>query len=181
MFDKRKRTMLKLFLSSSGWKRAQILKKSKTFHKMGINCYYHPVKIPAEPWLVEMGDNVFVSTDVLLVTHNMANCVFNNESGTQYKPQTGTIKINNNVFIGARAIILNNVEIGNNVIIAAGSVVTKDIPDNSVVAGVPAKVIGNYNDQKRKCQEYNNAIDIKTKGKNYTSNKEKELFYYYNE
>lgn len=58
----------------------------------------------------------------------------------------GKVIIGNKVFVGAEAIILPNVCIGNNVVIGAGSVVTKDIPDNSVVTGNPAKVIGTYDD-----------------------------------
>ncbi len=58
----------------------------------------------------------------------------------------GCVTIGNFVFIGADAIILPNVKIGDNVIVAAGSVVSKDIPDNSVVAGNPAKIIGKYDD-----------------------------------
>ena len=51
------------------------------------------------------------------------------------------LTIGDNVFIGAGSIIVKPITIGSNVIIAAGSVVTKDIPDNSMVAGVPAKII----------------------------------------
>ena len=51
------------------------------------------------------------------------------------------ITIGNDVWIGGNCTILPGVTIGNNVIIAAGAVVTKDIPDNCVAAGVPAKVI----------------------------------------
>lgn len=53
----------------------------------------------------------------------------------------GRIVIGNNVFIGIHTIILPNVHIGNNVVIGAGSVVTKDIPDNSVAVGNPARVV----------------------------------------
>lgn len=49
--------------------------------------------------------------------------------------------IGDNVYIGAGSLIMNPVNIGNNVIIGAGSVVTKDIPDNAVVAGNPARII----------------------------------------
>ena len=52
--------------------------------------------------------------------------------------------IGDNVFIGADAIVLPNVKIGSDVIVGAGAVVTKDVPDNVVVAGNPAKIIGNY-------------------------------------
>jgi serine O-acetyltransferase len=50
-------------------------------------------------------------------------------------------KIGNNVTFGANAIVIGDIEIGDNVIIAAGAVVTKSVPDNCVVAGVPATII----------------------------------------
>ena len=49
--------------------------------------------------------------------------------------------IGNDVWIGGNVTILPGVTIGNNVVVAAGAVVTKDIPDNCVVAGVPARKI----------------------------------------
>ena len=52
------------------------------------------------------------------------------------------ITIGSGCFIGSRVTILKGVTIGNNVIIGAGSVVTKDMPDNVFVAGVPAKIMG---------------------------------------
>lgn len=51
------------------------------------------------------------------------------------------IKLGKNIWIGAHATILAGVTIGDNAIVAAGAVVTKDVPANTVVAGVPAKVI----------------------------------------
>lgn len=53
----------------------------------------------------------------------------------------GCIEIMDNVFIGSNVSILNNVLIGPNAIVAAGAVVSKDVPENSVVGGVPAKII----------------------------------------
>ncbi|MDO4565403.1 MAG: DapH/DapD/GlmU-related protein, partial [Clostridia bacterium] len=53
------------------------------------------------------------------------------------------VTIGNDVWIGGNCTILPGVTIGNNVIVAAGAVVTKDVPDNCVVAGVPAKIIRN--------------------------------------
>lgn len=57
------------------------------------------------------------------------------------------ITIGNDVWIGLNAVILNGIKIGNGVTVAAGSVVTHDVPDYCVVAGVPAKIV------KRKCTE----------------------------
>lgn len=55
----------------------------------------------------------------------------------------GRVQIENNVFIGARAIILPKVVVGTNSIIGAGAVVTKDVADNMTVVGVPAKKSNN--------------------------------------
>lgn len=49
--------------------------------------------------------------------------------------------IGDNVSLGANVTIIGNIHIGNNVVIGVGSVVVKDVPDNCVVAGNPAKVI----------------------------------------
>ena len=53
----------------------------------------------------------------------------------------GEVVIGNNVWLGDKVAVLSGVHIGNNVIVAANAVVTKDIPNNCVVAGVPAKVV----------------------------------------
>ena len=54
---------------------------------------------------------------------------------------TKQVTIGDDVWIGANAVILPGVTIGRHVVVAAGAVVTKDVPDNSIVGGVPAKVI----------------------------------------
>ena len=53
--------------------------------------------------------------------------------------------IGDNVTLGANVVIIGKITIGNNVIVGAGSVVTKDIPDNSIVVGNPARIIGMNN------------------------------------
>jgi len=54
---------------------------------------------------------------------------------------TKPISIGNDVWIGGNVTIIGGVHIGNNVVVAAGAVVTKDVPDNTIVGGVPAKTI----------------------------------------
>ena len=56
------------------------------------------------------------------------------------------VKIGNNVYIGINALIMPGVKIGNNVIIGAGSIVTHDVPDNSVAVGIPAVVKKNIDE-----------------------------------
>ena len=89
------------------------------------------------PWLIEIGDNVTLAPYSYILSHDGSTKPFLNYS------KIGKVKIGNNVFIGAKSIIMPNISIGSNVIIAAGSIVTKNISDNSIVAGNPAKIIGN--------------------------------------
>lgn len=63
------------------------------------------------------------------------------EGRRQHLSITAPIVIGNDVWIGANCVILPGVTIGNNVVIAAGAVVTKDVPNNCVVGGIPAKKI----------------------------------------
>ena len=80
-----------------------------------------------------------------------------------------------NVFIGCNSTILNNVRIGPNAIIAAGSVVTKDVPPNSVVAGVPARVIATFDDYINKRKENNRLYSIDELWKIFEQNKNNEI------
>ena len=92
-----------------------------------------------EPWCISLGTNVHITTGCLFLTHDGGTLIHRHK--VPDLEITNPIKIGNNVYIGARSIIMGGVNIGNGVIVAAGSVVTKDIPDNSVYGGVPARFI----------------------------------------
>lgn len=62
----------------------------------------------------------------------------------------GSVTLGNEVYVGANATILEHVKVGNGAIIAAGAVVTKDVPEMSLVAGVPAEVKKIYSTQEEK-------------------------------
>lgn len=68
-------------------------------------------------------------------------------AGVLEPPSAKPVVVENNVLIGANAVILEGVTLGQNSVIAAGAVVTKDVPENAVVAGTPAKII-KYRDEK---------------------------------
>ncbi len=87
---------------------------------------------------IEIGDNVLIGQQVVIATLNHD---FTPEKRGNMFP--APVKIGKRVWIGAHATILSGVTIGDNAVIAAGAVVTKDVPANTVVGGVPAKIIKN--------------------------------------
>ena len=90
-----------------------------------------------------VGSGCDISSGVHIYSHSSAlRCV----SGRRYeKVDRANVIIGDRVFIGANAVINMGVTIGDEAIIGAGAVVTKDVPPRAVVAGVPAKVIGEIN------------------------------------
>ncbi len=87
---------------------------------------------------ITIGNNVFIGPKVNLITLNH-DINPNNRSTTYCKP----ITIEDNVWIGINSTILPGIKIGKNSIVGANSVVTKDVPENVVVAGNPARIIKN--------------------------------------
>lgn len=78
---------------------------------------------------------------IICPNHIGTNCWINQQVTIGFTNDNDCPTIGDNVCIYAGAIIVGNVHIGNNVIVGAGAVVVKDVPDNCVVAGVPAKII----------------------------------------
>lgn len=112
--------------------------------KIGKNCTVgvaRTINIDySRPYLIEIGDEVRLNYGLTIMTHDYPSLVFKNYYG-DFLPSSGKVKIGNNVYFGRNCTVLKGVTIGNNCIIGYGSLVTKDIPDNSVAAGIPAKVI----------------------------------------
>ena len=105
---------------------------------------------------IHFGQNVFVNSgcrfqdqggiwigDNALIGHNAVLATLNHDPDPAKRGNLipGKIVIGNNVWLGANVTVLPGVTIGDGAIVAAGAVVTKDVPENTVVGGVPAKVI----------------------------------------
>ncbi|HAD82238.1 MAG: hypothetical protein A2509_04060 [Candidatus Edwardsbacteria bacterium RIFOXYD12_FULL_50_11] len=109
------------------------------------------VTFGSEPYLIEIGNNVTITQEVKFNTHDGGVGVLR-----QKHPGLnvfGKIRIGSNVFIGAAAQIMLGVTVGNNVVIGAGSIVTKDIPDNVVAAGIPARVVKTIDEYEKQSLE----------------------------
>ena len=106
-------------------------------------------------------DDVLIASKVYISDINHGNYSGENHSFPAEKAKNRKIfskpvKICENVWIGENAIILPGIEIGKNSIIGAGSVVTKNVPENCIVAGNPARIIKKYNFGNKKWEKVNN-------------------------
>jgi acetyltransferase-like isoleucine patch superfamily enzyme len=99
---------------------------------IGKNCF---IDLRAK---VTIEDNVVISMQTTIITHQDLN---KSELRFQYPPTSGDVVIRSNSYIGANTLILQGVEVGENSIVAAGSVVIKNVPPYSVVAGIPARKV----------------------------------------
>lgn len=132
--------------------------------KIGHNCWWGNLDTIAidytRPSLVEIGDNVRINQGFTLMTHDASNMVFR-WVYKDFVSSSGHVKIGNNVYFGRYCTVLKGVTIGDNCIIGYGSVVTKDIPANSVAIGRPAKVVCTLDDyyEKRKRLHVEEALE----------------------
>lgn len=87
---------------------------------------------------ITIGNNVYIAPNVCIITEEHAMDVKQRVEGLEY---THPVTIGDNVWICVGAIVLPGVTIGSNSVIGAGSIVTKDIPSNSLAVGNPCQVI----------------------------------------
>ena len=119
--------------------------------RIGENFYNFGNVDYGHAYLFTAGDNVRLAPGCYIMLH---------DASTQHefhKSRVGRVELGDNAFIGARALILPNVKIGSNCIIGAGCVVTRDIPDNSLVVGNPARIVGTYDEYIEKQRKYINS------------------------
>ena len=138
---------IRLFLLRSERKKAEYLKSHHILGGVGNNCKWGPWLVPLYPELIILHDNVCVHKTAHIVVHDMINVFLKNSiQGAVFGggEVLGPVEIDDNVYISMNAMIMPNVKIGKNCIVSAGSIVSDDVPDNSIVAGNPAKVIGRF-------------------------------------
>ena len=137
-------------------KRTEILKE--LFGEVGENIYIEPTFKCDYGYNIKVGDNFYANFDCVMLDVcpiTIGNNVFlapgvhiytathplnpeERNSGAEFGK---AVKIGDSVWLGGRSVVCPGVTIGNNVVVAAGAVVTKDVPDNVVVGGNPAKII----------------------------------------
>ncbi|OBY11663.1 acyltransferase [Clostridium paraputrificum] len=141
-------------------------KKCGVNFKEGTVFFYGNTEWGSEPWLITLGENVYLTDGVKFITHDGGTLLYRH-----IIPDleiTKPIKIGNDVYVGNDVIFLPGVTVGNNVVIGAGAIVTKDIPDNSLVVGVPARRIKSADDYFEKLK--NESIHL-----GHLKGKEKEI------
>ena len=157
-------------------KRSELLKM--IFKDIGENCYFEPpIRSNFGGKHTHIGSNVYSNFNLTLIDDgdiyignytmiapNVTICTAAHpiypalrEKGLQYNKE---VHIGRCVWIGAGVIILPGVKIGDNSVIGAGSVVTKDIPSDSVAYGNPARVARKINDRDKEYYYKNERIDL---------------------
>ncbi|MGD9211273.1 MAG: acyltransferase [Desulfobacteraceae bacterium] len=139
------------FFVPSGFAYAAYLKRCALLHHQGDNCFISKSANLPDPYLTSIGNNVWITSGCQLLCHD-ASVVMINFIFDQRYDRVGPIILNDNVFLGNNVIILPNITIGSNVIVGAGAVVTKNVPDNTIWAGNPARMLCTFQDYVHKIE-----------------------------
>lgn len=120
--------------------------------KIGKNCLISTRNWSSEPYLIEIGDNVQVTSNVYFHTHGGGNVARRQNPDFDV---FGKIVVEDWAYIGACSHIMPGVTIGQGALVAAGSVVTKSVAPNTVVGGNPARYISTVEEYIARNEKYN--------------------------
>jgi Acetyltransferase (isoleucine patch superfamily) len=121
--------------------------------KLGKNVKFYSMKpgmFSTEPWLIKIGNNCHITDNCIFTTHDGGTLILRKQIPDL--EITAPIILGNEVYVGVNTTILFGTKIGNRCIIGACSLVKGEFPDNSVIAGVPAKVIGTVDEYLKKAE-----------------------------
>jgi acetyltransferase-like isoleucine patch superfamily enzyme len=165
------------FCRPDGTEWAEYHRARGTFQAMGEHCSIQPDANLTDPKFLKLGDNVRLSSCTIFGHDGSVN-MLNRAFGVKLD-RVGKVDLRDNVYIGYRAIVLPGVTIGPNAIVASGALVTRDVPPGSVVAGVPAKVVGTVEQTverlKAQLSEWPWAHLIEVRGEEYDPAREAEI------
>lgn len=114
----------------------------RSFIHIGENTYIgENNNLRAADGVIEIGNNCLISQGVTIVTSNHKIEKDNLIVNQGWKSKKGKVYIEDDVWIGANAVVLPDVTIHKGAVIAAGAIVTKDVPEYAIVAGNPARII----------------------------------------
>lgn len=125
----------------------------------------------SEPYLISIGKHVAIASGVKFITHDGGTWVFRGLPEYKGVIKYGRITVFDNCVIGMGTTIMPGVSIGPCSVVGASSLVTKNVPANTVVAGVPAKPIMSTEEYAKKCLEDTPIYDEIA----YNKDKRKEL------
>jgi acetyltransferase-like isoleucine patch superfamily enzyme len=128
----------------AGQEWAVFVKRHGGLYAIGEGCVIQANVTFTDPAYVRLGNNVHL-TGCTLFGHDGSVNMLTVATG-KVLDRVGKVDVKDNVFIGHQAIIMPGVTVGPMAIVAAGSVVTRDVPEGSIVGGCPAKVIGRVSD-----------------------------------
>jgi acetyltransferase-like isoleucine patch superfamily enzyme len=131
-----------------GGQNAKIALLRKSGVKIGDRCRIYTDNFGTEPYLVRIGSHCTITSGVRFITHDGSCWVLRDELPNLQ--DFGPIVVEDNCFIGVDAVVLPGIRIGPNSIVGAGSIVTKDVAPDTVVGGVPARVLMTLDEYRRR-------------------------------
>jgi acetyltransferase-like isoleucine patch superfamily enzyme len=140
--------------SNKAW--TEYVRKWGRLHHVGEDCSILTSTVFTDPEYVSLGNNVHFS-DCTILGHDGSIAMLDHALG-EALDSVGYVVIHDNVFIGHSAIVMPNCSIGPNAIVATGSIVTKDVPPNTVVGGVPATTIASFDEHVERIRERSRSL-----------------------